>query len=81
MPLSLRRCYPCGRTDHLGPRGPLRKAPKTVSSQATDSSRKNEDFQGQQGLAPKRAVLSNTDRERKPGLLVVEATVKGFEKL
>ncbi|OWZ14113.1 hypothetical protein PHMEG_00012447, partial [Phytophthora megakarya] len=35
---------------------------------------------GQQGLAPKRAVLSNTDRECKPGLLVVEATVKGFDK-
>ncbi|OWZ02344.1 hypothetical protein PHMEG_00026104 [Phytophthora megakarya] len=34
----------------------------------------------QQGLAPKRAGLSNTDRERKPGLLVVAATVKGFDK-
>ncbi|GMF61072.1 unnamed protein product [Phytophthora fragariaefolia] len=35
---------------------------------------------GQQGLAPKRAVLSNTERVCKPGLLVVQATVKGFEK-
>ncbi|GMF15551.1 unnamed protein product [Phytophthora fragariaefolia] len=35
---------------------------------------------GQQGLAPKRAVLSNTERICKPGLLVVQATVKGFEK-
>ncbi|OWZ05015.1 LOW QUALITY PROTEIN: hypothetical protein PHMEG_00022974 [Phytophthora megakarya] len=34
---------------------------------------------GQQGLAPKRAVLPNTDRERMPGLLVVEATTKDFE--
>ncbi|GMF54737.1 unnamed protein product [Phytophthora fragariaefolia] len=34
----------------------------------------------QQGLAPKRAVLSNTERVCKPGLLVVQATVKGFEK-
>ncbi|GMF52954.1 unnamed protein product [Phytophthora fragariaefolia] len=35
---------------------------------------------GQQGLAPKRAVLSNTERVCKPGLLVVQATVKGLEK-
>ncbi|GMF56609.1 unnamed protein product [Phytophthora fragariaefolia] len=35
---------------------------------------------GQQGLAPKRAVLSNTERVCKPGLLVVQATVKGFDK-
>ncbi|GMF59805.1 unnamed protein product [Phytophthora fragariaefolia] len=35
---------------------------------------------GQQGLAPKRAVLSNTERVCKPGLLVVQATVKGFGK-
>ncbi|GMF35773.1 unnamed protein product [Phytophthora fragariaefolia] len=35
---------------------------------------------GQRGLAPKRAVLSNTERVCKPGLLVVQATVKGFEK-
>ncbi|GMF44473.1 unnamed protein product [Phytophthora fragariaefolia] len=34
----------------------------------------------QQGLAPKRAVLSNTKRVCKPGLLVVQATVKGFDK-
>jgi hypothetical protein len=36
---------------------------------------------GRQGLAPKSAVLSNnTERVCKPGLLVVEATVKGFTK-
>ncbi|GMF23864.1 unnamed protein product [Phytophthora fragariaefolia] len=35
---------------------------------------------GQQGLAPKRALLSITQRVCKPGLLVVQATVKGFEK-
>ncbi|GMF59225.1 unnamed protein product [Phytophthora fragariaefolia] len=35
---------------------------------------------GQQGLAPKRAVLSNTERVCKPGLLVVQATVNGFDK-
>ncbi|GMF34480.1 unnamed protein product [Phytophthora fragariaefolia] len=35
---------------------------------------------GQQGLAPKRTVLSNTERVCKPDLLVVQATVKGFEK-
>ncbi|GMF16152.1 unnamed protein product [Phytophthora fragariaefolia] len=35
---------------------------------------------GQQGLAPDRAVLSNTERVCKPGLLVVQATVKGFGK-
>ncbi|GMF58289.1 unnamed protein product [Phytophthora fragariaefolia] len=35
---------------------------------------------GQQGSAPKRAVLSNTERVCKPGLLVVQATVKGFDK-
>ncbi|GMF40303.1 unnamed protein product [Phytophthora fragariaefolia] len=35
---------------------------------------------GQQGLAPKRAVFSNTERVCKPGLLVVQAIVKGFEK-
>ncbi|GMF57285.1 unnamed protein product [Phytophthora fragariaefolia] len=35
---------------------------------------------GQQGLAPKRAVLSNTERVCKPGLLVVQAIVRGFEK-
>ncbi|GMF60064.1 unnamed protein product [Phytophthora fragariaefolia] len=35
---------------------------------------------GQQGLAPKRAALSNTTRVCKPGLLVVQATVRGFEK-
>ncbi|GMF42376.1 unnamed protein product [Phytophthora fragariaefolia] len=35
---------------------------------------------GQQALAPKRAVLSNTERVCKPGLLVIQATVKGFEK-
>ncbi|GMF56516.1 unnamed protein product [Phytophthora fragariaefolia] len=35
---------------------------------------------GQQGLAPKRAALSNMERVCKPGLLVVQATVKGFEK-
>ncbi|GMF49847.1 unnamed protein product [Phytophthora fragariaefolia] len=35
---------------------------------------------GQQGLAPKGAVLSNTERVCKPGLLVVQATVKGFDK-
>ncbi|OWY90283.1 hypothetical protein PHMEG_00041665, partial [Phytophthora megakarya] len=78
---SVRRCYSCGSPDHLRPRCPLRKARKAASSQATDdSSRGNGDSQGQQGLAPERAVLSNTDRERKPGLLVVEATLKGFDK-
>jgi len=36
---------------------------------------------GRQGLAPKSAVLShNTERVRKLGLLVAEATVKGFTK-
>ncbi|GMF23841.1 unnamed protein product [Phytophthora fragariaefolia] len=35
---------------------------------------------GQQGLDPKSAVLSNTQRVCKPGLLVVQATIKGFEK-
>ncbi|GMF16716.1 unnamed protein product [Phytophthora fragariaefolia] len=35
---------------------------------------------GLQGLAPKRSVLSNTERVCKPGLLVVQATVNGFEK-
>uniref|UniRef100_H3H512 RNA-directed DNA polymerase n=1 Tax=Phytophthora ramorum TaxID=164328 RepID=H3H512_PHYRM len=35
---------------------------------------------GQQGLAPKSTVLFNTERVCKPGLLVVEATVKGFDK-
>ena len=34
----------------------------------------------QQGPAPKRADLYNTERECKRGLLVVEATVKGFER-
>ena len=34
----------------------------------------------QQGSAPKRAELFNTERECKRGLLVVEATVKGLEK-
>ncbi|GMF20254.1 unnamed protein product [Phytophthora fragariaefolia] len=34
----------------------------------------------QQGLAPKRAVLSNTERVCQPDVLVVQATVKGFEK-
>ena len=34
----------------------------------------------QQGPAPKRADLYNTERECKRGLLVVEATAKGFEK-
>ncbi|OWY94076.1 LOW QUALITY PROTEIN: hypothetical protein PHMEG_00036302, partial [Phytophthora megakarya] len=95
---SVRRCYFCGSPDHLRPRCPLRKARKTASSQATDSSRGNGDSQhgtpagevlcyvgprggkGQRGLASKRAVLSNTDREHKPGLLVVEATVKDFDK-
>ncbi|POM79687.1 LOW QUALITY PROTEIN: Hypothetical protein PHPALM_2580 [Phytophthora palmivora] len=35
---------------------------------------------GQQGLAPERWIISQTNRVCKPGLLVVEATVKGFEK-
>ncbi|GMF16591.1 unnamed protein product [Phytophthora fragariaefolia] len=35
---------------------------------------------GQQGLAPTRAALSNTERVCKPGLLVVQATAKGFER-
>ncbi|GMF38628.1 unnamed protein product [Phytophthora fragariaefolia] len=35
---------------------------------------------GQQGLARKRAVLSNTERVCKPGLLVVQAIVRGIEK-
>ena len=35
---------------------------------------------GKQGLAPQSSVLYNTERVCKPGLLVVEATVKGFEK-
>uniref|UniRef100_H3GPY2 Integrase catalytic domain-containing protein n=1 Tax=Phytophthora ramorum TaxID=164328 RepID=H3GPY2_PHYRM len=35
---------------------------------------------GQQGLAPKSTVLFNTERVCKPGLLVVEATVMGFDK-
>uniref|UniRef100_H3H760 Reverse transcriptase domain-containing protein n=1 Tax=Phytophthora ramorum TaxID=164328 RepID=H3H760_PHYRM len=35
---------------------------------------------GQQGLAPKSTVLFNTERVCKPGLLAVEATVKGFDK-
>ncbi|GMF59106.1 unnamed protein product [Phytophthora fragariaefolia] len=35
---------------------------------------------GQQGLAPKSVVLSNTERVCKPGLIVVQATVKGFDK-
>ncbi|GMF48379.1 unnamed protein product [Phytophthora fragariaefolia] len=35
---------------------------------------------GQQGLAPERAVLSDTERVCKPGLLLFQATVKGFEK-
>ena len=34
----------------------------------------------QQGPAPKRAELFNTERECKRGLLVDKATVKGFEK-
>ena len=34
----------------------------------------------QQGPAPKRAELNNAERECKRGLLVVEATVKGFER-
>ncbi|KAJ8578153.1 hypothetical protein ON010_g1052 [Phytophthora cinnamomi] len=35
---------------------------------------------GPQDLASKRAVLSDTNRVWKPGLLVVRATVKGFQK-
>ncbi|GMF44987.1 unnamed protein product [Phytophthora fragariaefolia] len=35
---------------------------------------------GQQGLAPKRAALSNTERVCKPGLLVGQSTVQGLEK-
>ncbi|KAL4144483.1 hypothetical protein PRNP1_013614 [Phytophthora ramorum] len=35
---------------------------------------------GQQGYAPKSTVLFHTERVCKPGLLIVEATVKGFDK-
>ncbi|POM73641.1 LOW QUALITY PROTEIN: Hypothetical protein PHPALM_9496 [Phytophthora palmivora] len=35
---------------------------------------------GQQGLAPERSIISQKNRLCKPGLLVVHATVKGFEK-
>ena len=35
---------------------------------------------GKRDLAPQSSVLYNTERVCKPGLLVVEATVKGFDK-
>ncbi|POM61013.1 reverse transcriptase, partial [Phytophthora palmivora] len=73
-------------TDHLRTGCPLRRSRKaqlsrnTASSRKSDSSRGNDHSQGQQGLAPERSIFSQKNRVCKPGLLVVEATVKGFEK-
>ncbi|OWZ09347.1 hypothetical protein PHMEG_00017969 [Phytophthora megakarya] len=75
--------------DHPRPRCPLGKARKAALSQTTDSSQRNADSQLARGRLlgknsvllnlMEKVVLSNTDRERMPGLLVVEATTKDFE--
>uniref|UniRef100_H3GYR8 Reverse transcriptase domain-containing protein n=1 Tax=Phytophthora ramorum TaxID=164328 RepID=H3GYR8_PHYRM len=92
--IGIRRCFVCGSTQHLRPGCPLRKQHQAPASRSPASYQKpgagrptGEELSsvepqqgGQQGLAPKSTVLFNTERVCKPGLLVVEATVKGFDK-
>uniref|UniRef100_H3H492 Reverse transcriptase domain-containing protein n=1 Tax=Phytophthora ramorum TaxID=164328 RepID=H3H492_PHYRM len=92
--IGIRRCFVCGSTQHLRPGCPLRKQRQAPASRSPASYQKpgagrptGEELRsvepqqgGQQGLAPKSTVLFNTERVCKPGLLVVEATVKGFDK-
>ncbi|KAG2978241.1 hypothetical protein PC120_g25355 [Phytophthora cactorum] len=78
---SIRRCFTCGSTRHLRASCPVRNQRKAPPNQASGSSRGNADSKGQQDPAPKRAGLSYEKRVCKPSLQVVQANVKGFEKL
>ncbi|KAG3001845.1 hypothetical protein PC123_g18614 [Phytophthora cactorum] len=77
---SIRTYFTCGSTRHLRASCPVRNQRKAPPSQASGSSRGNGDSQGQQDPVPKRAGLSYEKSVCKPGLLVVQANVKGFEK-
>ncbi|KAG2827931.1 hypothetical protein PC114_g9596 [Phytophthora cactorum] len=79
---SIRRCITCGSTRHLRVSCRVRNQRKALPSQASGSSRGNgaPRGRGQQDPAPKRAGLSYEKSVCKPGLLVVQANVKGFEK-
>ncbi|KAG3144703.1 hypothetical protein PC128_g24341 [Phytophthora cactorum] len=77
---SIRRCFTCGSTRHLRASFPVRNQRKAPPSQPL--ARRGETAtpsRGQQDPAPKRAGLSYDKSVCKPGLLVVQANVKGFE--
>uniref|UniRef100_H3H286 Integrase catalytic domain-containing protein n=1 Tax=Phytophthora ramorum TaxID=164328 RepID=H3H286_PHYRM len=74
--IGIRRYFVCGSTQHLRPGCPLRAGRPTGEELSSVEPQQG----GQQGLSPKSTVLYNTERVCKPGMLVVEATVKSFDK-
>ncbi|CAH0474309.1 unnamed protein product [Peronospora belbahrii] len=70
----VRRFYICKSTSHLMAKCPARKA------YLASKGRRPMRGRSKQGPAPKRSELSKTVRECKPGLLVVEGTIKGYDK-
>ncbi|ETP42121.1 hypothetical protein F442_10954 [Phytophthora nicotianae P10297] len=77
--VGIRRCFMCKSTKHLRAGCPLRFKRQAPASQPSGSSPGNGNSQTT-GLSPKRAGLSYKKNVRKPGLLVVQANVKGFVK-
>ncbi|KAG3183539.1 hypothetical protein PC128_g14099 [Phytophthora cactorum] len=76
---SIRRCFTCGSTRHLRASCPVCNQRKAPPSQASGSSRGSGDSQ-QRATGLKRAGLSYEKIVCKPGLLVVQANVKGYAK-
>ncbi|ETI35350.1 hypothetical protein F443_18307 [Phytophthora nicotianae P1569] len=72
--VGIRRCFMCKSTKHLRAGCPLRFKRQAPASQPSGSS------PGNGNSHPKRAGLSYKKNVRKPGLLVVQANVKGFVK-